>query len=248
MEGVGSRLGRSSSRYGPSATSTVLNGPVRKWKRKWVHVSPSPTLNYRNNSHSNGHNNNNNNNNNNGSRLLLCRWTPLPPSAAAAAAATSSSEDPPKRKFRYTPIAVLEERSKVEKKVEQEVEKQLVGWLTSKDDRQNIGDGFKSETQVMHSGFGIRSVTSVLSKRVLIHGSEMNDISFGEMSKQVFSTISLLVSKNWNLFPLQDSNMSHLDLDLDLRLKGLNSDLDSVGQSEEDQVKKASSGGFWTSD
>lgn len=50
---------------------------------------------------------------------------------------------------------------------------------------------------VMHSGFGIRSVTSVLSKRVLIHGSEMNDISFGEMSKQVFSTISLLVSKNW---------------------------------------------------
>lgn len=39
---------------------------------------------------------------------------------------------------------------------------------------------------VMHSGFGIRSVTSVLSKRVLIHGSEMNDISFGEMSKQVF--------------------------------------------------------------
>ncbi|KAL3612118.1 hypothetical protein D5086_003138 [Populus alba] len=175
MEGVGSRLGRSSSRYGPSATATVLNGPVRKWKRKWVHVSPSPTLNYRNNSHSNG-----NSNNNNGSRLLLCRWTPLPPSAAAAA--TSPSEDPPKRKFRYTPVR-----------------------------------------------FGIRSVTSVLSKRVLIHGSEMNDISFGEMSKQ-------------------DSNMKHLDLDLDLRLKGLNSDLDSVGQSEEDQVKKASSGGFWTSD
>jgi hypothetical protein len=65
-------------------------------------VSPSPTLNYRNNSHSNGHNNNNNNNN--GSRLLLCRWTPLPPSGAAAAA-TSSSEDPPKRKFRYTPVS-----------------------------------------------------------------------------------------------------------------------------------------------
>ena len=48
-------------------------------------------------------------------------------------------------------IAVLEERSKVEKKVEQEVEKQLVGWLTSKDDTQNIGDGFKSETQVSPS-------------------------------------------------------------------------------------------------
>lgn len=48
-------------------------------------------------------------------------------------------------------IAVLEERSKVEKKVEQEVEKQLVGWLTSKDDRQNIGDGLKSEIQVSPS-------------------------------------------------------------------------------------------------
>uniref|UniRef100_A0A803M1P3 Uncharacterized protein n=1 Tax=Chenopodium quinoa TaxID=63459 RepID=A0A803M1P3_CHEQI len=30
MEGVGARLGRSSSRYG---TTTVFNGPVRKWKK-----------------------------------------------------------------------------------------------------------------------------------------------------------------------------------------------------------------------
>ncbi|CAK7322880.1 unnamed protein product [Dovyalis caffra] len=180
MEGVGSRLGRASSRYGPTATATVFNGPVRKWKRKWVHVSPSPTINYRNNNHSNGHNDNNN-----GSRLLLCRWTPLSPAAASGTTTSSSSEDPPKRKFRYTPIAVLEERSKVEKKVEQEDEKQLVGWQTAKEDDQIVGDDF------------------------------------------------------------QDSDMSPLDLDL--CLKGRNSELDSVGQSKEDQVKKASSGGFWTS-
>ncbi|KAF2285711.1 hypothetical protein GH714_007322 [Hevea brasiliensis] len=44
MEGVGSRLGRASSRYGPSATAAVFNGPVRKWRKKWVHVSPSSTI------------------------------------------------------------------------------------------------------------------------------------------------------------------------------------------------------------
>ncbi|KAJ6979572.1 uncharacterized protein [Populus alba] len=179
MEGVGSRMGRTSSRYGLSATATVFNGSVRKWKRKWVHVSPSPTLNYRNNNHSNGHNDQNNN----GSRLLLCRWTPLFP----AASTSTTTEDPPKRKFRYTPIAVLKERSKAEKKAEQEVEKQLVAWQTAKNDEQNDEDDFKSETQ--------------------------------------------------------DSNLSHLDLGL--CLKGRNSDLDSVGQSKEDQVKRASSGGLW---
>ncbi|KAJ6893961.1 hypothetical protein NC652_027897, partial [Populus alba x Populus x berolinensis] len=140
MEGVGSRMGRTSSRYGLSATATVFNGSVRKWKRKWVHVSPSPTLNYRNNNHSNGHNDQNNN----GSRLLLCRWTPLFP----AASTSTTTEDPPKRKFRYTPIAVLKERSKAEKKAEQEVEKQLVAWQTAKNDEQNDEDDFKSETQV----------------------------------------------------------------------------------------------------
>ncbi|KAH9617406.1 hypothetical protein KSS87_006580 [Heliosperma pusillum] len=35
MEGVGARLGRSSSRYG---TTTVFTGPVRKWHKNWVAV------------------------------------------------------------------------------------------------------------------------------------------------------------------------------------------------------------------
>lgn len=46
------------------------------------------------------------------------------------------------------------------------------------------------------------------------------------------------------LYSLQDSNTSSLDLGL--CLKGHNSNSDSVGQRKEDQTKKASSGGFWT--
>ncbi|KAB5534350.1 hypothetical protein DKX38_017436 [Salix brachista] len=168
MEGMGSRLGRTSSRYGLSATATIFNGPVRKWKRKWVHVSPSPTLNYRSNNHSNGHNDQNHN----GSRLLLCRWTPLPP----AAATSTITEDPPKRKFRYTPIAVLKERSKAEKKAEQEVEKQLIEWQTTKNDEQNVEDDFKSETQANRSTFSelpggklleFELLFAAISKRIL---------------------------------------------------------------------------------
>lgn len=118
MEGVGSRLGRASSRYGPAAA--VFNGPVRKWKKKWVHVSSSSTVSYHN-SQSNGQSSET-------PRLLLCRWTPLPPTSAATAAAGNDSaaavaplDEPPRRKFRYTPIAVLEDQKKVgEKKVEDE--------------------------------------------------------------------------------------------------------------------------------
>lgn len=99
MEAVGSRLSRSSSRYGAPA---VFSGPVRKWKKKWVHVTPSSVPN-NNNSHTN------NNNNNASSRLLLRRWTPTTADDTAAAA----SDEPPRRKFRYTPIAVLEEQKKM---------------------------------------------------------------------------------------------------------------------------------------
>ncbi|OAY55212.1 uncharacterized protein LOC110610299 [Manihot esculenta] len=144
MEGVGSRLGRASSRYGPSATATVFNGPVRKWRKKWVHVSPSSTVSHHNShSQSNGHTNNN-------SRLLLCRWTPLSPSPATAAD-TSSSEEPPKRKFRYTPIAVLEERMKTAKMVDHEAKvgsiNQFTTLQTAKSDELNSDTSLKTETQ-----------------------------------------------------------------------------------------------------
>ncbi|OWM81317.1 uncharacterized protein LOC116211379 [Punica granatum] len=98
MDAVGSRMGRSSSRYG---STTVFNGPVRRWKKKWVHVSPSkPTLS---SSHSQA--------NGSGSSLCLCRWTPIS-SGGGAPAAAEEEEEPRRRKFRYTPIAVLDEQSK----------------------------------------------------------------------------------------------------------------------------------------
>ncbi|XP_045823491.1 uncharacterized protein LOC123918959 [Trifolium pratense] len=105
METVGStRLGRASSRYGAPA---VFNGRVRKWEKKWVHVSPSS---FNNNSK------NKNDNGNDKSRLLLRRWTPVTNTSSSSAA-----DEPPRRKFRYTPIAALEEQKKgVAEKVENE--------------------------------------------------------------------------------------------------------------------------------
>lgn len=109
MEGVGSRLGRASSRYGPA--TAVFNGPVRKWKKKWVHVSSSSTISYQNpQSQTNGHNTTTTNG---GSRLLLCRWTPISPTTTATAADAGDSvygsgdtpDEPPPRKFRYIPVS-----------------------------------------------------------------------------------------------------------------------------------------------
>ncbi|TYJ12863.1 hypothetical protein E1A91_A10G010100v1 [Gossypium mustelinum] len=123
MEGVGARLGRSSARYGPA---TVFTGPVRKWKKKWVHVSPSNTGNSSNNNNNNhSHNNhqttiNGTSNGNNGSHLLLFKWTPLSQTQtnnndndnSSKDDAVAAPEEPPRRKFKYIPIAVLEEQRK----------------------------------------------------------------------------------------------------------------------------------------
>ncbi|CAA3015619.1 Hypothetical predicted protein [Olea europaea subsp. europaea] len=69
MEGVGARLGRSSTRYGPT---TVFTGPVRKWKKKWVHASAF---------NSNNHDHQTPNGNANGSsHLLFYKWTVITPS------------------------------------------------------------------------------------------------------------------------------------------------------------------------
>ncbi|KAA8523634.1 hypothetical protein F0562_010057 [Nyssa sinensis] len=104
MEGVGSRLGRASARYGPA---TVFTGPVRKWKKQWVHVSSSSSnASYQNTSQANG------NGNSNGSTLLLCRWTPISQTNNGNPDYNSGKPEPPRRKFRYTPIVVLEEAEK----------------------------------------------------------------------------------------------------------------------------------------
>ncbi|XVE87700.1 hypothetical protein DITRI_Ditri19aG0008700 [Diplodiscus trichospermus] len=121
MEGVGARLGRSSTRYGPA---TVFTGPVRKWKKKWVHVSPSNSgSNNSNNNHSqNHHSSNGTSNGNNGSHLVLYKWTPLSQSQnnnnsngnnnSSKDDAVAAPEEPPRRKFKYIPIAVLEEEKR----------------------------------------------------------------------------------------------------------------------------------------
>ncbi|KAH7569390.1 hypothetical protein JRO89_XS06G0154000 [Xanthoceras sorbifolium] len=130
MEGVGARLGRSSTRYGPA---TVFSGPVRKWKKRWVHVSPSNNHNNNNHSNQNHHhhhtNNNVNNvvngstaNGNNGSHLLLFKWTPLTQrdgsnnnsnvngnsstsnGEKSSAKDDATPEEPPRRKFKYIPV------------------------------------------------------------------------------------------------------------------------------------------------
>ncbi|XVE50739.1 hypothetical protein DITRI_Ditri01bG0187500 [Diplodiscus trichospermus] len=159
MEGVGStRLSRASGRYGSTA---VFNGPVRKWKKKWVHVSPSSTVKH---SQSNGNNNGNSSAaSSRSSSILLRRWTPLSSSDsgsfAAASAVDGDGEDddlPPKRKFRYTPVAVLEEERKraAAKQVEDETKTDVnetnlhPDWLSSKSDNKlNVNYDLKKETQ-----------------------------------------------------------------------------------------------------
>ncbi|XP_052202662.1 uncharacterized protein LOC127808251 [Diospyros lotus] len=129
MEGVGARLGRSSSRYAPAPA--VFNGPVRKWKKKWVHVVSSSAGNNGSSYNPNPQTANHNGtivNGNNGSHLLLYKWTPVTQpqnndnsknsiadhsstkDAAAATGSASADEEPPRRKFKYIPIVVLEEQ------------------------------------------------------------------------------------------------------------------------------------------
>lgn len=112
MEGVGARLGRSSTRYGPA---TVFTGRVRKWKKKWIPLTPPNSSNHHQtaaNGSANG---------NNGSHLLLYKWTPITPSQNGNGNGKSNgdnnddsknsskddavaAEEPPKRKFKYIPV------------------------------------------------------------------------------------------------------------------------------------------------
>ncbi|XP_029128313.1 probable serine/threonine-protein kinase DDB_G0282963 isoform X2 [Cajanus cajan] len=122
MEGVGARLGRSSTRYGPA---TVFTGPVRKWKKKWVHVSPSSASSNSNTNHNHNHNHTHNHTHthshaSNASHLLLYKWTPITQShntttnsnanGTAKDALPEPPEEPPRRKFKYVPVALLEEQ------------------------------------------------------------------------------------------------------------------------------------------
>ncbi|ONK80536.1 uncharacterized protein A4U43_C01F18920 [Asparagus officinalis] len=96
MEGVGARLGRSSTRFQPAVAFT---GPVRKWTKRWVPL-PNPSTTSNNSSSSNP----NKTSNSEPSNLMLYKWTPISPSKNDGVPATP--EDPPKRKFRYVPVSV----------------------------------------------------------------------------------------------------------------------------------------------
>ncbi|CAH9093471.1 unnamed protein product [Cuscuta epithymum] len=123
MEGVGARFGRVSSRYGPP---TVFTGRVRKWRKKWVRVAPRSSANNSNAVHNRAAANSEINEIN-GSRLSLLKWTPITPSqnntnitgsGAADENGNSDSsvkhdpvdEEQPKRRFKYIPVALLEEQ------------------------------------------------------------------------------------------------------------------------------------------
>ncbi|KAK4765003.1 hypothetical protein SAY86_026093 [Trapa natans] len=127
MEGVGARLGRSSTRYGPAV---VFTGRVRKWKKRWIYVAPpAPDASGSKHGSANGARNHSqmrsvngsvsSNGSNNGSHLLLYKWTPLSQSNTANGGSDAAKngddssaavEERPKRRFKFVPIAVLEEQ------------------------------------------------------------------------------------------------------------------------------------------
>ncbi|KAI3708605.1 hypothetical protein L2E82_37891 [Cichorium intybus] len=148
MEGIGSRTGRPSSRYG---SAPVFTGPVRRWQKQWVHVSSSSSsISY---NHSN--NNSNSNNNNNVSTVRIRRWTPVP-SAQSGGDPESEAEEKPKRKLRYAPIVVVEKKKEIEKTDVVDVKEankthQSVTQGTSEtetDNEKNFEDVFATKSQV----------------------------------------------------------------------------------------------------
>ncbi|KAJ6795752.1 Uncharacterized protein M6B38_224300 [Iris pallida] len=120
MEGVGARLGRSSTRYGGPAT--VFSGPVRKWKKKWVPLTPTTTTATTTTATNNHHHSNNSS----PSNLVLYKWTPISKENTTTTDSPADAE-PQRKKFRYVPIAVIEEQ------------KQEVG--AKSDDENKLEDG-----------------------------------------------------------------------------------------------------------
>ncbi|XP_021755659.1 uncharacterized protein LOC110720887 [Chenopodium quinoa] len=91
-----------------SASPATFRGPVRRWEKKWVHVSSSHSSTPskpRKLFLSNGLKPSD-------SPLLLCKWTPLSRPPSAADDGNSNSDQVCRRMFRYTPITVFEEKKK----------------------------------------------------------------------------------------------------------------------------------------
>ncbi|KAK1418020.1 hypothetical protein QVD17_27156 [Tagetes erecta] len=101
MEGIGSRTGRPSSRYG---SAPVFTGPVRRWQKQWVHVSSSSSVVSYNHSNRSNSNSTSNSNSNNISDVRIRRWTPVP-AAHSAGDSEPVVEERPRRKLRYAPAS-----------------------------------------------------------------------------------------------------------------------------------------------
>ncbi|GAB2298946.1 hypothetical protein Dimus_033022 [Dionaea muscipula] len=157
MEGVGARLGRSSSRYG---TTTVFSGPVRKWKKKWVHVTPSSNAGAAaanpNHRHLHSLADGSINGDNGSSHLLLFKWTPISQRDndsnsseedrnSAKDDAVSGSEEPNRRKFKYIPSSVIFMEIRTEIAVLEEQRKETEE-NTDDDDKPTDNDGLPEPT------------------------------------------------------------------------------------------------------
>ncbi|KAK6133213.1 hypothetical protein DH2020_033049 [Rehmannia glutinosa] len=199
MEGVGARLGRSSTRYGPA---TVFTGPVRRWKKKWVSVPPSNS-NHHNHTASNG----TVNGSNGSSHLLLFKWTPIAPSQTKDSSHSDNNgsnngnvdsnrdddvaaEEPPKRKFKYIPIVVLEEQ-KEESSEQMEDDTKPIDNSTNDVEATSRSDGYDEKPDI-------------------------NDVPMDENQDR------LLQARDKNHVERQDLNESTLDLSLGLAHDGEN--------------------------
>ncbi|KAG5551032.1 hypothetical protein RHGRI_009459 [Rhododendron griersonianum] len=207
MEGVGSRLGRASSRYG-SSSSAVFSGPVRKWKRRWVHVS-YPTNN-------SSRSNNANNTTNNSSALVLCRWTPISGDNSV------KTEEPPRRKFRYVPgfmLLLFEGFMRV-----LALQFGIVDWSL-----EYLADAFLLQIVVLEDQKQEAS-EKVDGKAKTRKASSRSDDIFGIPNTEDVFTEEIQAA-NKIRSTQQDSNMSNLNLDLGL--KGHDEYLESDGEDDE---------------
>ncbi|KAG6386890.1 hypothetical protein SASPL_152067 [Salvia splendens] len=169
MEGVGARLGRSSTRYGGPAA--VFTGPVRKWEKKWVHAPPNS------NSHHHTASNGTANGSNGSSHVQFYKWTPIPSSQLKDGSNNDSNggdngnaepknsskgddaavEEPPKKRFKYIPIVVLEEQ-KVESSEQMEDENKpdegnsdAIETMSRGDEKPDMNDTPMDENQASES-------------------------------------------------------------------------------------------------
>ncbi|KAI3804744.1 hypothetical protein L1987_26531 [Smallanthus sonchifolius] len=164
MEGIGSRTGRPSSRYG---SAPVFTGPVRRWQKQWVHVSSSSSsvsYNHNNSSNSNG----NNNNNNDISAIRIRRWTPVP-AAQSGGDSESVAEERPRRKLRYAPIVVLEGKKKEAEKGDVDVKE------TSKPNRSPAQETSENDDNEKESIDNVLAATSQASQKSEEPAKDLNN-------------------------------------------------------------------------